>query len=561
MKMITGSNQKFIFLNNIAAIICLVTFFFFLLSYVVIHTRPLLPIIETRYTSIAWEMWINHQYIFPLQNGLPYSDKPPFLFWIILAGWHLWGVNEWWPRIIPTIFAFFDAILLSTIAGLLWPQRKEIHLSCFILLLGSFAFIIYANLVLFDLILIFWLLIALYSLFKIYFEKNNYFWGSFALGVGLGLLTKGPIILPFILISSVLLPRFIPLEEKIKHYYWLLLISTLVGIAIVLSWAIPAAYLAGPAFAKSIFFSQSLGRIVPHHHLVHHAHFKSFFWYFKFLPFYLAPWFLFLPFYTQWKKLKIHNDKPLQFVITIILICFLMLCLIGGKQIHYLLPLLPFTILVIANLSNSNFDISSKSLWLFNLTFFLFGLFLCLPSLMNIFLGQTTELISIPPSTGYLIMGYGFILFFLECSDSVRAQLYMTLNSLILITFLYVYVIHVNYKAFDLKPLAEFISNLQQKNYPVGYLGEYQDQLHFMGKLLKPISSVEKNKITTWAKNNQNGWLILNPTQTTQYTRRLSSSGFVAATRCSHTQCMLRCEIEHAPRQLLEIRRVYNFFE
>ena len=40
------------------------------------------------------------------------------------------------------------------------------------------------------------------------------------------------------------------------------------------------------------------------------------------------------------------------------------------------------------------------------------------------------------------------------------------------------------------------------------------------------------------------------------YTRRISSSGFVAATRCSHTQCMLRCEMRHAPRQLLEIRRV-----
>ena len=42
------------------------------------------------------------------------------------------------------------------------------------------------------------------------------------------------------------------------------------------------------------------------------------------------------------------------------------------------------------------------------------------------------------------------------------------------------------------------------------------------------------------------------------YTRRISSSGFVAATRCSHTQCMLRCSISHAPRQLLEIRRVYR---
>ncbi|HHB76580.1 MAG TPA: glycosyltransferase, partial [Desulfobulbus sp.] len=42
--------------------------------------RPPLPIDETRYLSVAWEMWQNHQFLVPHINGLPYSHKPPLLF-------------------------------------------------------------------------------------------------------------------------------------------------------------------------------------------------------------------------------------------------------------------------------------------------------------------------------------------------------------------------------------------------------------------------------------------------------------------------------------------------
>jgi hypothetical protein len=46
---------------------------------------PVLPIDETRYLAVAWEMRLHGDFLVPHLNGAPYSDKPPLLFWLINA--------------------------------------------------------------------------------------------------------------------------------------------------------------------------------------------------------------------------------------------------------------------------------------------------------------------------------------------------------------------------------------------------------------------------------------------------------------------------------------------
>ena len=61
---------------------------------------PITPIDETRYLSATWEMWNGHSFLVPYLNGEPYSHKPPFLFWMMHAGWALFGVNDFTPRLV-----------------------------------------------------------------------------------------------------------------------------------------------------------------------------------------------------------------------------------------------------------------------------------------------------------------------------------------------------------------------------------------------------------------------------------------------------------------------------
>ena len=64
-----------------------------LLLTTTIFFRNPIPIDETRYLSVAWEMWLRGDFLVPYLNGHTYSHKPPLLFWLFESGWAIFGVN------------------------------------------------------------------------------------------------------------------------------------------------------------------------------------------------------------------------------------------------------------------------------------------------------------------------------------------------------------------------------------------------------------------------------------------------------------------------------------
>ena len=92
------------------------------LTLVAMLTRTLIPIDETRYVSAAWEMWLRGDFLVPFKNGEPYSHKPPFMFWMFHAGWALFGVNDWWPRLVSPLFSAGSLLLTCLLAHRLWPH-------------------------------------------------------------------------------------------------------------------------------------------------------------------------------------------------------------------------------------------------------------------------------------------------------------------------------------------------------------------------------------------------------------------------------------------------------
>src|SRR5678816_2417433 len=86
--------------------------------------RGPMPIDETRYLSVAWEMWLRGDFVLPALNGVPYTHKPPMLFWLIQLGWGLFGVNAWWPRLLPLLAAVASAWLTRRLAMRLYPDPR-----------------------------------------------------------------------------------------------------------------------------------------------------------------------------------------------------------------------------------------------------------------------------------------------------------------------------------------------------------------------------------------------------------------------------------------------------
>lgn len=101
--------------------------------------RPTTAPIELETLASAWHMYLASTWV-PLRNGAADPSIPPLLHWLILAGWRMFGVNEWWPRLVPTLASLATVLLIGATARVLWPHRAETPIFARLLLTGVGAF-------------------------------------------------------------------------------------------------------------------------------------------------------------------------------------------------------------------------------------------------------------------------------------------------------------------------------------------------------------------------------------------------------------------------------------
>ena len=99
---------------------------FALVSLFGIFARPLLPVDETRYLAVAWEMRVTANWLVPHLNGAIYTDKPPLLFWAINLVWAVFGVSEMAARLVGPAFGLAAIAATGALARRLWPEDVEV---------------------------------------------------------------------------------------------------------------------------------------------------------------------------------------------------------------------------------------------------------------------------------------------------------------------------------------------------------------------------------------------------------------------------------------------------
>ncbi len=311
-----------------------------LLVVTALALRPLLPVDETRYVSVAWEMWRRGDFLVPHLNGLPYSDKPPLLFWLFHLGWWLFGVNAWWPRLVPALFGLANLGLTGLLARRLWPDRPELAGAAPIVLLGLLLWTVFTTMVMFDMLVATCVLLALLGLHTAWRRGGALPWLLAGTALGVGILAKGPVALLLPLLVAALAPWW-GRGDGLRgvRLSWWLGVAGAVGLAaaIALLWALPAAEAGGPAYADAILLSQTGERLV-----YSYAHNRPFWWYLALLPALLFPYSLWPPLWKALARLRPRDlDAGSRFCLAWMVPGLLVFSVISGKQPHYLLPLLP----------------------------------------------------------------------------------------------------------------------------------------------------------------------------------------------------------------------------
>ncbi|BCG49007.1 Uncharacterized integral membrane, glycosyltransferase [Citrifermentans bremense] len=464
---------------------------------------PFFPVDETRYLSVAWEMKVHDSFIVPIQNALPYSHKPPLLFWLINLDWLLFGVNEGTLRFIPLIFSLFNVCLVYRIALQLWEDRK-LALNAAVILGSTFAYLLWSSIIMFDVLLSFWVLIAVSALIRA--GKEGRF-GPFALAgvaIGGGILTKGPVVLVYILPVALFAFWWRPRGEVTPRWYAWTFLSLLIGIAVVLVWLIPAALTGGEVYRKAILWGQTVNRMANSF-----AHKRPLWWYFQWVPVLLAPWIFFAPFWRGCRRLTL--DAGTKLVLTWIAGGFVVFSLLSGKQVHYLIPLIPACSLLMAKAVSCCEESGRR----FQLPIAAFYLLVGAAIMTLTFLKQGRALHSFDlgelriAAGGLLLLGAA--LSFPKPRDT-SAALKLVAASTLPFVALVVVGCHTFSGRYDIHAVSAAVLKKQQEGYQVLHQGKYHGQYHFMGRLQQPLLELEgSDEIRRYAQTHEKVALVTYP--------------------------------------------------
>jgi 4-amino-4-deoxy-L-arabinose transferase-like glycosyltransferase len=148
---------------------------------------------ESRYAEIPREMLARGEWVVPYLQGQPYLDKPPLLYWLVMASYRVFGVHDWSARLVPAL-ALHACVLATYLLGRRSLGERPAFWGALLLALAP-GFMSMGRLLLLDGLLALWVLVALLSAFEAVRagQLRWAWWLTAALACGLGVLTKGPI--------------------------------------------------------------------------------------------------------------------------------------------------------------------------------------------------------------------------------------------------------------------------------------------------------------------------------------------------------------------------------
>lgn len=312
---------------------------FLALCMALVALRPLLPVDETRYLTVAWEMRTGNSYIVPHLNAEVYSHKPPLLFWLINLTWTVVGVVEWSARLVGPVAGAICVYLTAVLSSRLWPEQVGRAGDSAWVLASTGVFVLFGSLVMFDTLLTMDTLLALLALWTLAMRPG---WRPVvALGAALALggLAKGPVILLHVMPVALAQPLWRSAEMPLTAGQWYarLGLALGLGLALIALWLGPALVLGDAAYRQDILWRQSSGRMVNAF-----AHQRHALFFVLLLPAFLWPW----GWINGWRFRGLaawlrSTDAATRFVLIWVGATFVLFSLISGKQMHYLLPLLP----------------------------------------------------------------------------------------------------------------------------------------------------------------------------------------------------------------------------
>ncbi len=494
-----------------------------LLALLAIFAHGPMPMHSTRTLGVAWDMWQHGSWIVPVLNGVPYSDKAPLIYWLFFAGWSLGGVSDLWPRLLLVLIGAAQLLLVQALARRLFPTRPWIARSA-PWLLGALTYGFLFDLqIMYDGLLAVWVLLALLALAP-GLRRETPRMGLFALALGLGLLTKGPVMLLHVGLVWLLGPLWQPWARAHRAaWYGRGALAVLAGLAMLLAWALPAAWLGGPLYREMLLFGQTAGRVVDAF-----AHARPFWWYLPLLPLLLFPFSLWPRAWSALASLGRPFEPGQKFLIAWLLPVFVAFSLVSGKQAYYPLPELGGLALLLAFAlarQRERHPAREASAWLGPWPLALFCLLLALTLFALPWLAAHGHLAHAYALRAVAVHSASFGVAYLLLAAVLLLRGRGELRRIALVGLLGVTVANALFtltlwRDYDLRRISTLLAQAQARGTPIGNIGMYEGQYHFLGRLRQPIAELQDGAmLNQWLAAHPQGWVLAYPDRLDQAAR------------------------------------------
>lgn len=376
----TKNKKQIIWL--LSAIIIAAVYFFGL-------SIPLLGPDEPRYAQVAREMFQRGDWITPKLGGFDWFEKPALLYWLQIASYYLFGVNEFAARFGSALFGL-GTVFSLWILGKHIENRKQKPITNYELRITDYGFanwlalisassiglIVFSHAASFDIILTFPITASLVGFFifdSAQRDKTSTIQNddsahpsivtrclslfAFYFFIGVALIAKGlvGIVFPFAIVAFYyVLSRKLPSKTFIFSLLW----GTLLSLIAAAAWYLPMSQANGWKFIDEFIIQHHFQRYTSNKYL----HPQPFYFFFWVLPLMTLPW---LPFFLagSWSfskdffsrkaaktndELRMANDELRAFAFAWMLVPLVFFSLSGSKLPGYILPSLPAALILTA---------------------------------------------------------------------------------------------------------------------------------------------------------------------------------------------------------------------
>lgn len=264
------------------AVICYFTFIFNIGNY------ALMDVDETRYVSMARDMFNSKDFLTLFLNGEFFFEKPPLYFWGECLSFSLFGkVTEFTARFPVAMYGTLSTFLLYFVGSKLVSKRYGFISA--VILATTLEFVILAKFAILDIVVTTCIgFSCMFGFLTQFVEDKNkkYFWWLFYIFSGLAVMAKGipGFVVPFAVMFFVTLFNR-TFKENFKPQY--IFVGLFLFLIIVLPWHIKMFQIHNPLFFDEYIIKHHLDRFFSSDQ-IHRA--QPFWFYFVTVLWGLVPW-------------------------------------------------------------------------------------------------------------------------------------------------------------------------------------------------------------------------------------------------------------------------------